>query len=103
MPPIAAQERRLHHGRFAVIGWLLPMATGHEWYLLYALLKGELLPPGLLGDDRPHVSLLGTLLWQTRRDGGGMAGASTTSSGTLCARTGCCATRSLCWPAWRRW
>ena len=69
---IAAQERRLHHGRFAVIGWLLPMAMVTSWYLLYALLKGELLPPGLLGDDRPHVSLLGTLLWQTRRDGGGM-------------------------------
>lgn len=69
---LALQERRAHHGRFAVFGWLLPMAFVASWYLLYAALKNELLPPGLLGDSRPHVSLLGTLLWQMGRDGGGM-------------------------------
>jgi 4-amino-4-deoxy-L-arabinose transferase-like glycosyltransferase len=69
---LAFQERRQHHGRFAVLGWALPMAMVTSWYLLYAVLKGELLPPGLLGDTAPHVSLLGTLLWQLRRDGGGM-------------------------------
>jgi 4-amino-4-deoxy-L-arabinose transferase-like glycosyltransferase len=69
---LAFQERRAHHGRFAVIGWVMPMAMVTSWYLLYAVLKGELLPPGLLGDDQPHVSLLGTLAWQMRRDGGGM-------------------------------
>ncbi|KPV48119.1 hypothetical protein SE17_39765, partial [Kouleothrix aurantiaca] len=69
---LAVQERRAHHGRFAVLGWLLPMTIVASWYFLYALLKGELFPPGTFGDTRPHVSLLGTLLWQTRRDGGGM-------------------------------
>src|SRR6266542_2232826 len=69
---LAVQERRQHHGRFAVLGWALPMVIVTSWYLLYAVLKGELLPPGLLGDDRPHVSLLGTLAWQMRREGGGM-------------------------------
>ena len=69
---LAVQERRTHHGRFAVLGWLLPMAIVASWYFLYALLKGELFPPGTFGDSQPHVSLLGTLLWQTQRDGGGM-------------------------------
>ena len=69
---LAVQERRQHHGRFAVLGWVMPMAIVTSWYLLYAVLKGELFPPGLFGDDQPHVSLLGTLAWQMRRDGGGM-------------------------------
>src|SRR6266498_4622457 len=49
---LAVQERRQHHGRFAVLGWALPKVIVTSWYLLYAVLKGELLPPGLLGDDR---------------------------------------------------
>src|SRR6266508_570667 len=69
---LAFQERRAHHGRFAVVGWALPMAIVTSWYLLYAALKGELLPAGFWGDAQPHVSLIETLLWQMRRDGGGM-------------------------------
>jgi 4-amino-4-deoxy-L-arabinose transferase-like glycosyltransferase len=73
---LAFQERRAHHGHFAVIGWALPMAVVTSWYLLYATLKGELLPVALsarlLGNTQPHVSLIETLLWQMRRDGGGM-------------------------------
>ncbi len=73
---LAFQERRRHHGHFAVIGWVLPMGIVTSWYLLYAALKGELLPyaltAGLLGDPTPHVSLIETLLWQMGRSGGGM-------------------------------
>jgi 4-amino-4-deoxy-L-arabinose transferase-like glycosyltransferase len=69
---IAVHERRRHHGRFGVIGWVLPMVIVTSWYLLFAALKGELLPAALFGDTRPHVSLIETLLWQSRRDGGGM-------------------------------
>jgi hypothetical protein len=73
---VAMQERRRHHGRFAVIGWMLPMMIVASWYPLYAALNGELLPAALsarlFGDTRPHVSLLETLIWQSKRDGGGM-------------------------------
>src|SRR5262245_16414478 len=73
---LAFQERRQHHGRFAVIGWAIPMGMVTSWYLLYATLKGELLPPALsaslFGDTRPHVSLIQTLIWQMQRGGGGM-------------------------------
>jgi signal transduction histidine kinase len=73
---IAVRERRRHQGRFAVIGWVLPMMMLTSWYPLYAALKGELLPmaltASLFGDTRPHVSLIETLLWQSKRDGGGM-------------------------------
>ena len=73
---IAIHERRRHQGRFGLLGWVLPMAIVTSWYLLYAALKGELLPAALsarlFGDTRPHVSLIETLLWQSTRDGGGM-------------------------------
>jgi 4-amino-4-deoxy-L-arabinose transferase-like glycosyltransferase len=69
---LAVQERRIHHGRFAVIGWLIPMGIITSWYLLYAALKSELLPSGFFGDTRPHVSLFETLAWQMSRSGGGM-------------------------------
>jgi 4-amino-4-deoxy-L-arabinose transferase-like glycosyltransferase len=73
---IAVRERRAHHGRFAVGGWLLPLAMVTSWYPLYAILKGELLPVALsarlFGNTEPHVSLLDTLLWQMGRSGGGM-------------------------------
>ncbi len=73
---IAIRERREHHGRFAVGGWLLPLAIVTSWYPLYALLKGELLPVALsarlFGETAPHVSLLDTLVWQMGRKGGGM-------------------------------
>jgi len=73
---IAVRERRRHQGRFAVLGWVLPMMILTSWYPLYAALKGELLPvalsAALFGDTQPHVSLIETLLWQSKRDGGGM-------------------------------
>src|SRR5262245_32610043 len=73
---IAVRERRAHHGRFAVGGWLLPLAMVTSWYPLYAVLKGELLPVALaaklFGNTEPHVSLLDTLIWQMSRGGGGM-------------------------------
>ena len=73
---LAFQERRAHHGLFGVTSWLLPMALVTSWYLLYATLKGELLPVSLsarvFGNTQPHVSLIETLLWQMKRDGGGM-------------------------------
>lgn len=73
---IIFRERREHHGRFAVVGWLLPLAMVVSWYPLYALLKGEFLPYALTSkiwsDQRPHVSLLETLAWQMSRGGGGM-------------------------------
>jgi hypothetical protein len=73
---IAVRERREHHGRFAVGGWLLPMAMVASWYPLYAILKGELLPVALsarlFGNTQPHVSLIDTLIWQAGRGGGGM-------------------------------
>jgi 4-amino-4-deoxy-L-arabinose transferase-like glycosyltransferase len=73
---IAVRERREHHGRFAVGGWLLPMAMVTSWYVLYAALKGELLPVALsaqlFGNTQPHVSLIDTLIWQAGRGGGGM-------------------------------
>ena len=73
---LAFQERRAHHGLFAVTSWLLPMVMVTSWYLLYATLKGELLPVSIsarmFGNTQPHVSLIETLLWQMKRDGGGM-------------------------------
>jgi len=65
---IAIQDRRHHQGRFAVVGWLVPMAMVVTFYPLFALLKGELLPSA----DATHVSLLGALSSQASRDGGGL-------------------------------
>jgi len=57
-------------------GWLLPLAAVISWYPLYALLKGELFPAGQwtssITDANAHVSLLGALLWQSSRSGGGL-------------------------------
>jgi len=73
---IAVSERRRHHGRFGVGGWLLPMLIVTSWYPLYAVMKGELLPIALsaqlFGNTQPHAALIETLLWQIQRGGGGM-------------------------------
>ncbi|HEX5506844.1 MAG TPA: glycosyl hydrolase family 8 [Thermomicrobiales bacterium] len=75
---IAVMQRRRHQGRFAVGGWLLPMALVASLYPLYAALKGELLPAGeaaylaiVGGGTNAHVSLLEALKWQASRGGGG--------------------------------
>lgn len=76
---IAWQERRGHQGRFAVGGWLVPMAMVVSWYPLFALLKNELLPAGqsirfflFSTQTGSGVSLVDALKWQTSRSGGGM-------------------------------
>jgi hypothetical protein len=54
--------------RLAVGGWVALVVSICSVYVLLALLKGELFPPGsLLGSARPHVSLLCSLLWQSTR------------------------------------
>ena len=86
LPPmlfIAFQQRWRHQGRFAVAGWVVPMLIVASWYLLYALLKGELIPGGgaagfvtsgdsIAGGTGSRVSLVGSLFWQLARGGGGM-------------------------------
>jgi endo-1,4-beta-D-glucanase Y/4-amino-4-deoxy-L-arabinose transferase-like glycosyltransferase len=77
---LAWQQRREHHGRFALLGWTVPMAIVLSLYPLFATLKGELLPAGssfafflfniTTGDQ--HVSLVEALTWQATRGGGGM-------------------------------
>jgi len=80
LPPmlfIAWQQRWQHQARFAVLGWLLPLAVVLSWYPVYAALKGELLPAGsdvqfsTSGYGNTGVSLVDSLLWQIGRDGGG--------------------------------
>lgn len=53
---------------FATAGWVLIVGSIVSGYFLMALLKGELFPTGTwLGGTNPHVSLLGTLLFQADR------------------------------------
>lgn len=74
------QQRWKHQGRFAIIGWILPVGAVLSWYVLYAGLKSEIFPKESLIDviansnasSPPGVSLLGSLLWQLHRGGGGM-------------------------------
>ncbi len=57
----------------AAIGWVAIVGTIFSSYLLLAVLKGELFPTGTwLGGTHEHVSLLGSLQYQTGRgrDGG---------------------------------
>jgi hypothetical protein len=61
------------HKGFATLGWVTITASIISMYVLLAILKGELFPPGtLLGGNAPHVSLLGSAGWQATRehDGG---------------------------------
>jgi endo-1,4-beta-D-glucanase Y/4-amino-4-deoxy-L-arabinose transferase-like glycosyltransferase len=75
---MAFHQRWEHHGRFAIGGWLLPMAVVVSWYPLYAMLKSELLPAGLALrfiffniETGNTVSLIDSLRWQATRTGGG--------------------------------
>lgn len=57
----------------AVAGWLAIVGSIFSSYLLFATLKGELFPTGTwLGGSADHVSLLGSLAYQSSRehDGG---------------------------------
>lgn len=54
---------------FATIGWVTVVACVFSTYPLLAILKTELLPPGVLpGDTGEHVSLIGSLRQQMGRD-----------------------------------
>jgi hypothetical protein len=54
---------------FAVIGWVALVGAAFSSYFLLAILKGELFPTGTwLGGAHEHVSLLGSLVYQTGRD-----------------------------------
>lgn len=60
-----------HYKNFAVVKWLAFFVSIGAFYFLYAILKGELFPTGtLLGGNQPHVSLIGTIQYQTSRGGG---------------------------------
>lgn len=81
---IAFQQRWQHQGRFAFLGWIMPMLMVVSLYFLYALFKGELLPestspivmflPEWIRDrffaGEGQVSLVETLRWQGTRPGG---------------------------------
>lgn len=64
------QKSHAHHKDLALIKWLAISGFIISFYLLYALLKGELFPVGFLGDNTSHVSLLATLKEQLSRDSG---------------------------------
>ncbi len=69
---IVWQQRWDHHGRFAVITWLVPAAAVASFYPLYAALKGELFPAGAgfgsaVVSDPEGSSLLEALKWQAQR------------------------------------
>lgn len=76
---VAWQQRWKHQGRFALLGWIIPVATIVSFYPLYALVKGELLPAGAslaffvfnVNVPSSHVSLIDALKWQSTRTGGG--------------------------------
>jgi len=59
-----------HSRSFALVTWLTVTGLVVGFYFLYALLKGELLPTGFMGDTREHVSLLATLQAQLGRGSG---------------------------------
>ncbi len=72
---IAIQQRWRHQGRFALIGWIIPMLVVASLWPMFALLKGELFPTfdAPLGSLSPNrVSLLNTFFWESFRDGGGL-------------------------------
>jgi len=80
LPPmvyVAWQQRWQHQARFAVVGWLVPVAVVVSWYPLYAALKGELLPAGgavqfsTSGYGNAGVEMFDSLVWQIGRGGGG--------------------------------
>ncbi len=57
--------------KMTLISWGSVFSLVIFLYLLFAMLKGELFPHGVFGDDAvPHVSLIETLSWQSSRKGG---------------------------------
>ncbi len=64
------QKSHAHHRGLALFNWLAVSGLIISFYILYALLKGELFPVGFLGDNTPHVSLITTFKEQISRGNG---------------------------------
>jgi endo-1,4-beta-D-glucanase Y/4-amino-4-deoxy-L-arabinose transferase-like glycosyltransferase len=59
--------------RFSTALWAMTAVAGMSFFVLLALLKDELLPPGeLWSSSKPHVSLITTYFHQAGRGGGGL-------------------------------
>ena len=59
--------------RFSTALWTMTAVAGMSFFTLLALLKDELLPPGMLwSSSKPHVSLVTTYFHQAGRGGGGL-------------------------------
>lgn len=60
-----------HNRMLTLFMWIFVSGSIVSLYFAYALLKGELFPTGaLLGGNQPHVSLIGTLVYHSSRNGG---------------------------------
>lgn len=67
---LAFVESHPMHRRFAVVLWGVVALSGVSFFVLLALLKDELLPPGVLwSSSEPHVSMIETLAYQASRGG----------------------------------
>lgn len=64
---IVYSRSHIYHKSFAFVKWLAIVGIVVSFYFLYALLKKEFFPPGFLGDNTPHVSLISTLQEQLAR------------------------------------
>ncbi len=65
------RSHKVHRG-LSFFGWTLLALLVVSLYFLYATLKGELFPPGVLPwDHANHVSLLGSLHYQSGRENDG--------------------------------
>ncbi len=65
----------VYHRRFAILNWFLIVGLMVSLYFLFSILKGEFFPfGGILGGDKPHVSLIETLSYQYSRKSGTTSG-----------------------------
>lgn len=55
---------------FSLVQWFTVSSLIISTYFLFALLRGELFPVGFLSGNKPHVSLISSLLFQFSRGGG---------------------------------
>jgi endo-1,4-beta-D-glucanase Y len=58
---------RREHWRFAMVSFVTVSFCVISSYAVYAIYKGEFLPPGIFGSNSAHVSLIGTLTDQLTR------------------------------------
>lgn len=67
------QKRPFSHRKFITISWITGLVITAITYPYVAYLKGELFPEHWilgLGGDKPHVSLISSIVWQNSRKGG---------------------------------